>query len=287
MTRAIAYATWSPDDKQIAFVTNISGRYNIWLVPSQSGWPTQLTVSNQRQINIAWSPKGRWIAYNSDYDGNEQWDLFLVSTSNGQVVNLTNTPEVSEEGAAWSPDGEKLAYSVKPKQSPNYEIDVMEILTKKVTHLTSNTPAQFSNLNPIWSKDGKWIVYTQQTATGKDANVFIVSAAGGHATNLTAHQGEQRFAATDISPDGKTILITSNSVNGHHNAGLLEVATKKITWLTSDKVGDQFRHVFTRRKAPYLDCKRRRQPGYLRLRYRLETGPCFTDRQRHQLAAGR
>lgn len=235
MTRAIAYATWSPDDKQVAFVTNISGRYNIWLVPSQSGWPTQLTVSNQRQINIAWSPKGRWIAYNSDYDGNEQWDLFLVSTSNGQVVNLTNTPEVSEEGAAWSPDGEKLAYSVKPKQSPNYELDVMEILTKRVTHLTSNTPAQFSNVDPIWSKDGKWVVYTQQTATGKDANVFIVSAAGGRSTNLTAHQGEQRFAATDISPDGKTILITSNSVNGHHNAGLLDIATKKIAWLTSEK----------------------------------------------------
>ncbi len=235
MTRAIAYATWSPDDKQIAFVTNISGRYNIWLVPSQSGWPTQLTVSNQRQINIAWSPKGRWIAYNSDYDGNEQWDLFLVSTSNGQVVNLTNTPEVSEEGAAWSPDGEKLAYSVKPKQSPNYEIDVMEILTKRVTHLTTSTPAQLSNLNPIWSKDGKWLVYTQQTATGKEGNVFIVSSSGGHATNLTTHPGEQRFTATDISPDGKTILITSNSVNGHHNAGLLDIATKRITWLTSDK----------------------------------------------------
>ncbi|MGC2742983.1 MAG: S9 family peptidase [Candidatus Angelobacter sp.] len=235
MTRAIAYASWSPDDKQIAFVTTISGRYNIWLVPSQSGWPTQLTVSNERQINIAWSPKGRWIAYNSDYDGNEQWDLFLVSTSNGQVVNLSNTPEVSEEGAAWSPDGEKLAYSVKPKQSPNYELDVMEVLTKKVTHLTTSTPAQLSNLNPIWSKDGKWLVYTQQTATGKDANVFIVSAAGGRATNLTAHQGEQRFAASDISPDGKTILITSNSVNGHRNAGLLDLATKKIKWLTSEK----------------------------------------------------
>ena len=160
MTRAVGDSSWSPDDKQVAFVTNISGRNNIWLVSSQSGWPTQLTVSNQRQANIAWSPKGRWIAYNSDYDGNEQWDLFLVSASNGQVVNLTNSPEVSEEGAAWSPDGEKLAYSVKPKQSPNYEIDVIDIETKKVTHLTSNTPAQFSNFNPIWSKDGKWIVFT-------------------------------------------------------------------------------------------------------------------------------
>jgi dipeptidyl aminopeptidase/acylaminoacyl peptidase len=235
MTRAIAYASWSPDDKQVAFVTTISGRYNIWLVPSQSGWPIQLTVSNQRQINIAWSPKGRWIAYNSDYDGDEQWDLFLVSTSNGQVVNLTNTSEVSEEGAAWSPDGEMLAYSVKPKQSPNYELDVMEVLTKKVTHVTSNTPARLSNMHPIWSKDGKWIVFTQQDAPGKDANVFIVSASGGRAANLTPHDGEHNFTATDISPDGKTILLTSNFSNGYRNAALLDIATKKIAWLTNDK----------------------------------------------------
>ena len=235
MTHSIGDSSWSPDDKHIAFVTNITGRNNIWLVSSQSGWPTQLTVSNQRQANVAWSPKGRWIAYNSDYDGNEQWDLFLVSVSNGQVVNLTNTPEISEEGAAWSPDGEKLAYSVKAKQSPNYEIDVIEILSKKVTHITTNTPAQLSNVSSIWSRDGKSIVFTQFEAAGKDANIFIVSSSGGRATNLTPHQGDSNFAATDISPDGKTVLITSNAGNGYQNAGLLDVATKRITWLTNDK----------------------------------------------------
>ena len=233
MTHSIGDNSWSPDGKQIAFVTNISGRNNIWVVSAQSGWPTQLTVSNQRQANIAWSPKGRWIAYNSDYDGNEQWDLFLVSTSNGQVVNLSNTPEVSEEGAAWSADGEWLAYSVKPKQSPNFDINVIEILTKKITHLTSNTPAHLSNFNPIWSRDGKWIVFTQQNAAGKDANIFLVSWKGGPATNLTPHKGEKNFTATDISPDGKTVLITSNAGNGYENAGLLDIATKKTTWLTS------------------------------------------------------
>jgi dipeptidyl aminopeptidase/acylaminoacyl peptidase len=235
MTRNIGESSWSPDDKQVAFVTNITGRNNIWVVPSQSGWPTQLTVSNQRQANVAWSPKGRWIAYNSDYDGNEQLDLFLVSTSNGQVVNLTNTPEVSEEGVAWSPDGERLAYTVKPKESPNYEIDIIEILTKKVTHLTSNTPAQVSNLNPIWSRDGKSIVFTQQNAAGKDGNIFIANAATGHATNLTPHDSERNFAATDISPDGKTVLLTSNAGNGYQNVGVLDITTKKITWLTTDK----------------------------------------------------
>src|SRR4051812_26266796 len=76
MTRGIAYTAWWPDDRQIALVTTITGRYNIWLAHSQGGWPTQLTVSNDRPINIAWWPKGRWMACKSDYGGYEQWDRF-------------------------------------------------------------------------------------------------------------------------------------------------------------------------------------------------------------------
>lgn len=235
MTRSIGDSAWSPDEKQIAFISNITGRNNLWIVPAQGGWPMQLTVSNQREVSPAWSPTGHWIAYAADYDGNEQWDIFLVSPTSGQVMNLTNTPEISEEGPAWSPDGGQLAYSVKPKSAPNYEIDVMDCSTKKVTHLTSSTPANRSNLGPIWSRDGKKIVFTQADAAFKDANIFIADATGGHATNLTSHQGEQAFFAADISPDGKTVLFTSNAENGYQNAGLLDVATRKITWLTNDK----------------------------------------------------
>src|ERR1051326_6756501 len=167
MSHSVGNSTWSPDGKQIAFISNISGRNNIWLVSAQSGWPTQLTVSNQRQANISWSPKGRWISYASDNDGNEQFDLFLVSTSNGQVVNLTNTPEVSEEGASWSPDGERLAYSVKPKEASNYEIDVMEIDTKKVTHITQNTQKGFRTYVPAWPRAAKWLIFNRQDDSRK------------------------------------------------------------------------------------------------------------------------
>ena len=51
MTRSVGATTWSPDGKTIAFVSNISGRNNLWLVPADGGWPTQLTVSDQRQTS--------------------------------------------------------------------------------------------------------------------------------------------------------------------------------------------------------------------------------------------
>ena len=168
MTRAIGSSAWSPDGKTIAFISNISGRNNLWLVPAEGGWPTQLTVSDQRQTAPAWAPDGKWIAYMSDYDGDEQWDIFLVSPSTGQVVNLTNTREIAEESPTWSPDGRYLAYMVKPKTSSVFEIDVYDTLMRETRHLTSGTAKDKLNFNPIWSRDGKRIVYTQQQAKGTD-----------------------------------------------------------------------------------------------------------------------
>jgi dipeptidyl aminopeptidase/acylaminoacyl peptidase len=240
MTRQVGGSTWSPDGwspngTTVAFVSNLSGRNNLWLVASEGGWPMQLTVSDQRQTSPTWSPDGKWIAYMSDYDGDEQWDIFLVSPKTGQVVNLTNTREIAEESPAWSPDGRYLAYMVKPKTSSVFEIDVYDTVLRDVKHLTTGTAKDRMNIAPIWSKDGKFIVYTQEQSKGTDSNVFLVDVASAQSTLLTPHDGERTYSANDISPDGKSVLITSNAGDGYDNVGLLDIASKKIHWLTQDK----------------------------------------------------
>jgi dipeptidyl aminopeptidase/acylaminoacyl peptidase len=234
MSRNIGDADWSPDGKQIAFISNISGRNNLWLMASDGGWPSQLTVSDQRQVSPAWSPDGKWIAFNSDHDGDEQWDLLLVSPQTGEIVNLTNTPDIAEEGQAWSSNSRYIAFMSKPRTSPTYEIDIMDVLTRRYRALTKDTPKTMGNYNPIWSHDGKWIAYTQEDAAGKDSNIFIADAISGKATLLTPHTGEHTYGATAFSPDGKYLLITSNA-NGYDNAGLLEISTRNIQWLTDEK----------------------------------------------------
>lgn len=235
MTRFVGNSSWSPDGETIVFVSNISGRNNLWTIAAEGGWPTQLTISDQRQFAPAWSPDGKWIAYQSDYDGDEQWDIFLVSPKTGQVVNLTNTREIAEASPAWSPDGRFLAYTVKPKSSSTFEIDVYDTLMRQVNHLTSGTAKDRGNVHPIWSKDGKWIAYTQFQAKGTDSNIYLADVASRKSTLLTPHQGESLYSADDFSPDGKHLLITSNAGNGYANVGRLDVTSKKIEWLTQDK----------------------------------------------------
>ena len=249
MTRQVGRSTWSPDGKTVAFISNMSGRNNLWLVSADGGFPTQLTVSDQRQTAPAWSPDGKWIAYQSDNDGDEQWDIFLVSPKTGKVVNLTQTRDIAESNPKWSPDGRFLAYEVKAKTFAATEIDVYDTVLRELKHITTKTPQDKDNSNPIWSKGGGSIVYTQAQAKGTDSNVFIADVETGKSTLLTPHQGEQIYVANDTSrpfPDGAHMLLTSNAANGYENIGILDFSDKgesvrgkfvpgKIKWLTQDK----------------------------------------------------
>jgi dipeptidyl aminopeptidase/acylaminoacyl peptidase len=233
-TRSIGGSSWSPDGKQVVFVSNISGRQNLWLVSAEGGWPVQLTISDQRQAEPAWSPDGRSISFVSDNDGNELWNIFLVSPQNGDVVNLTASSAASNLGAAWSPDSKRVVYMTRAKSSASYEIDVIDIETRKTTHITHDTLREWSNGHPIWSRDGKWLAWTQPHANGKNSNVLVTELASGKVMNLTAHDGDITYSAASWSRDGKTLLITSNAANGYENAALLGL-DGQVRWLANDK----------------------------------------------------
>lgn len=235
LTRQMGGASWSPDGKQVAFTTNISGRMNLWTVAAEGGWPIQLGISDQRQISPAWSPDGRWISVLSDHDGDEMWDIFLISPQTGETVNFTLTRNSQEMDPAWSPDGKRLAYTVRPKEKPTAEIDVTDLLTKTSIHITRNTPADRSNAAPIWSKDGKRLAWTVGYADEKRFDVCVADIDPVKTECVTTNTGDQKYQAVAWSPDGKSILITSNAGNGYDNVALLDLATKKITWLTQDK----------------------------------------------------
>ena len=234
-TRNVFGAAWSPDGQQIVFTTDMSGRFNLWKVRSSGGWPIQLTQSDDRQYSAVWSPDGKWIVYQQDQAGNELWDLFAVPSDGGAPVNLTNTPDIREEDPHWSHDGRTIAFSRKPKEGTQYDIALLDWSTRQVRTLTHEQQPGYSWNVVAWSEHDKTIIAGRVDPAFTDADVYAIDVSSGKAENLTSHQGTVRYLASSVSPDSRTILLSSDAKGGYMNAALLDIASKKITWVTDLK----------------------------------------------------
>ncbi len=231
-SRRVSSPAWSPDGKTIAFTTNLTGRNNLWLVTAAGGWPLQLTVSDDRQDGAIYSLDGKWILYQQDFGGHEYYDIFAVPSGGGAPVNLTNTPEISETDPLFSPDGKSVALNYKPKTASSTDVAIMDWSSHQLKKLTNEQSNDHEWSLVDWSPDGRFIYATRIFVGFTDASVFRINVETGRQEELTPHQGQTVILASSVSPDGKTVSITSNQKGGYNNAGLLDVASKKITWVT-------------------------------------------------------
>ena len=231
-SRRVASPAWSPDGKQVAFSTNFTGRINVWKVSSEGGWPLQITVSDDRQFGAVWSPDGKWIVYFQDFGGSEYWDLFAVAGDGGSPINLTNTPDISESGPQFSPDGKWIAFDYKPKTSPTVDLALLDWNSHQVRKLTNEQSKDYLWQVVAWTRDSKYIIANRGHVASDDSSVYRIEVATAKAEELTPHEGKVIFSASSVSPDGKTVFITSDQKGGYQNVALLDIASKQLKWIT-------------------------------------------------------
>jgi dipeptidyl aminopeptidase/acylaminoacyl peptidase len=230
-TTRIGGSTLSPDGGHIAYISNASGRLNLWQMNIDGSGAQQLLKSNDRQASPAFTRDGKEIVYMQDKGGDELYDLYAVPAAGGEPRNITNTDHTSEVGPLFSPDGKTLAFGSKEKINPYHNVAVMAWPAGAARLLTHETDLKASWDVVCWSPDGHSL-FAIRTVGLDDSDVYRIDVASGKAENLTAHQGKERVFVSDISPDGNTLILSSDRKGGYDNVALFDLKSKKWRWVT-------------------------------------------------------
>ena len=155
--------SYSPDGKTLAYISDRSGREEIYLTPADgSGEAQQITDMDTLKLGYSWSPDSKEIAFVTS-----NGKLLKVTPATKQVAQLDSSVYGNIGTPRWSPDGKWLAYS---KSDITRTSDIYLISTsgaEKEAHKVTFDSS--SENNPHFSPDGRKLFFERSEAAGDAA----------------------------------------------------------------------------------------------------------------------
>jgi serine/threonine-protein kinase len=124
---------------------------NIYTAPIAGGPMRAITTGTQTIENVSVSPDGKWLAYDSNLNGNQ--DIYKIPVAGGEPEQLTHNG-ADNFSPSWSPDGSQIAFH--SLVNGNRDIFVMDASGGNVTQVTKHKREE---LGPSWINNGSGILF--------------------------------------------------------------------------------------------------------------------------------
>ncbi|MBI2614963.1 MAG: PD40 domain-containing protein [Gemmatimonadetes bacterium] len=210
LTHGIAHdmqPRFSPDGKQIVFVSDRSGDDNLWLVASAGGEPRPLTTGQDvSYLSPEWTPDGKYVVVSKGtLLSNEK--IWLYHVDGGRGLEMVTGPAVLRVmGPAFGPNPRYVWFAQRNGLwqynaiLPQYQIAVYDRENGTRTTMSSRYGSAF---RPALSLDGKWLAYGSR----HDAETGLVL--------RELATGEERWLAYPIQRDEQESIATMDVLPGY------------------------------------------------------------------------
>ena len=188
--------SWSPDGKQIAYVSFESSRPAIYRQVLATGQREKMT--NFRGLNSApsWSPDGKRLAMVLSKDGNPE--LYVMEVATRKLQRITHHSAIDTE-PCWMPDGKSLIFTSDRGGRPQiYRVNLSDGATKRITYTGAY------NAKASLMADGKSMVMVHRDESGY--HIAWQELATGRLIILTSSSLDE---SPSLSPNGSMLLYAT------------------------------------------------------------------------------
>ncbi len=199
----------SPDGRFIAYVSQKSGAYEVWLWSADGEPDRQLTKLGGAIESLAWSPDSAAVVISANRYGT--YDVYRVDIPGGEAHRLTSGPRY-EVYATFTADGQEILYVRLDERWVDHEIVRMErdgsqprVIASDENFFDYHYGRTFGY--PTASPDGRWVFFRSHRSGW--INYWAVSPGGGEPRQLAPQEADQEGG--DWSPDGQWFAYTSNT----------------------------------------------------------------------------
>ncbi len=149
---------YSPDGKWVAFVSDRSGREEIYVIAADgTGEPQKITDQDTLKNSMSWSPNSKELAFTGSDNKLRKYNF-----DSKQTAELTSSNYGNLNAPIWSPDGKWLAYA-KSDAARNSDIYLLPATGGEERKVTFDS---YTDINPRFSPDGKKLFFVRNESGG-------------------------------------------------------------------------------------------------------------------------
>jgi Tol biopolymer transport system component len=236
--------SWSPDGRQIVFISPCQARvdfyepsYNassLYLINADGTGQRALTTIPGSDVDPAWAPDGKRIAFTSMRDGRKE--IYVLTLETGAVTRLTNsTGDIENSQPSWSPLSDQIVYTVKRVGA--YQVWSMSDTGQGNVQIV-RSGQELWDFAPVWMPDGETILFNQRNLGPSLPWLMTIRFEDREKKDPTKLDLPRPIENVEFSPDGLWMVFESQNEQGNRDIYFMTVTGGDRTRLTNDPKTD-------------------------------------------------